>query len=221
MNNDILETEINLINSELEIVKNVFLETVNLIPLFDIADSKVLPYGLKPHTRSISWIAEQVIAQQAKLNAGKLGITDVDIDFPDADVIDCVIVKGANRYPVNIKIFQIPSSNSINDIASLTRLYEFYNEGISNRISYVCFGFEFDNVSVKLSTDVNNLIVFSPQLADKFYINLGNNKIQFKYKHPTTERTRNEFLEILKPEYDALIKLQNERKEARKNAKPK
>lgn len=219
MVNNLLQTEVNLINKELEIVKNIFLETVNLIPSFDITDSKVLPYGLKPHTRSISWVAEQVIAQQAKLNAGKLGITDVDIDFPDADLIDCVIVKGENRYPVNIKIFQIPSSNSINDIASLTRLYEFYNESISNRISYVCFGFEFNNVSVKLSTDVDNLIVFSPQFADKFYFNLGNNKVQFKYKHTLAIRNRSEFLQILKPEYDALIKLQNERKEARRNAK--
>ena len=215
----VIKSEVDVINDELLLIRNIFQATIKLIPTFDITDSKLLPYGLKPHTRSISWIVEQVIAQQAKANANALGISDVIIDFGDTDVIDCVVVKGENRYPVNIKIFQIPSSNSINDIASLTKLYEFYNERITNRISYVCFGFEFDNVSVELNVDADNLIIFSPQFADRFYFNLGNNKIQFKYKHILTTRTRNEFLQILKPEYDALIELQNRRREARGNAR--
>lgn len=214
-----LQFETDTINSELAIVKEVFLQTVSIIPTFNIADSELLPYGLNPHTRSISWIAEQVIAQQAKANAEKLGISDVEIDFGDTDVIDCVIVKGENRYPVNIKIFQIPSTNNRNDIASLTRLYEFYNENSENRISYICFGFEFNDFSVKFSSDNDNLIVFSPQFADDFYFNVGNNKIQFRYNHNPVPRTRDDFLEILKPEYDALIRLQTERREARRNAR--
>lgn len=48
MNNDILQTEINLITIEMEIIKTIFLATVNLIPSFDITNKEVLPYGLRP-----------------------------------------------------------------------------------------------------------------------------------------------------------------------------
>ncbi len=39
-----------------------------ILPVFKITDEKILPYGLKSHTRSISWLAEQVITQQTKYN---------------------------------------------------------------------------------------------------------------------------------------------------------
>lgn len=29
--------------------------------LFNITDEDILPYGLKPHTQSVSWLVEQVI----------------------------------------------------------------------------------------------------------------------------------------------------------------
>lgn len=213
------KSEISIIESELKTVKEIFLATLKLIPKFDITDTKVLPFGLKEHTRSVSWIAEQVIAQQAKLNAKKLDISDVELDFSPTGVIDCIIIKDKFRYAVNIKIFQLPFANKKNDISSLTKLYDFYKQNSYNRIIYVCFGFKFEKLSVKFSTENEDLIVFSPQLAEEFYFNLGNNKIQFKYKHTPVARTRDEFLQILKPENDALIQQQNERKEKRKNAK--
>lgn len=58
-----LKNEIALIVREMEIVRSIFQATVKLIPSFDITDSKVLPYGLWAHTRSIAWIVEQVITQ--------------------------------------------------------------------------------------------------------------------------------------------------------------
>ena len=67
-----MNDEIELINQELQCVQDVFLDLLNILPSFNITDEKVLPYGLKPHTRSISWIVEQVIVQQMKYNIGKL-----------------------------------------------------------------------------------------------------------------------------------------------------
>ncbi|CAN5678820.1 hypothetical protein BH24ACI2_BH24ACI2_01450 [soil metagenome] len=77
-----LKTEVNLIENEMAIVKDIFLATVNFIPSFNITDEKILPCGLRAHTRSISWIVEQVITQQAKFHALQLGITDVEFDMP-------------------------------------------------------------------------------------------------------------------------------------------
>src|SRR3989344_6071494 len=45
-------------------IKNLEILCKNLLkilPNFDITDKNILPYGLKPHTRSVSWLVEQVI----------------------------------------------------------------------------------------------------------------------------------------------------------------
>lgn len=102
-----LKVEKLLILQEMEIIKTIFTATVNLIPSFNITDEKVLPYGLRAHTRSISWIVEQVITQQAKFHAKKLGITDVDFNMPDTCLHDCIIETGENRYFVNVKIHNV------------------------------------------------------------------------------------------------------------------
>ena len=59
-------------------MQDLFLRVMQIIPSFDVADPKILPYGLKPHTRSVSWIAEQVIALQAKDKSEKPGIQNKD-----------------------------------------------------------------------------------------------------------------------------------------------
>ena len=62
-----VKDETELIVGEMATVNAIFLSTVDILPSFDITDPKVLPYGLKAHTRSISWIVEQVITQQNKV----------------------------------------------------------------------------------------------------------------------------------------------------------
>ena len=59
--------DIDLIKEELLLMKDLFMRVIQIVPDFDIADSKILPYGLKPHTRSVSWIVEQVIVQKPSL----------------------------------------------------------------------------------------------------------------------------------------------------------
>ena len=83
--------EIDLINAELATMKDLFARVVQIIPSFDITNPDILPYGLKPHTRSVSWIAEQVIVQQAKYNRVALGIDDVDFSMPDTSLHDYIV----------------------------------------------------------------------------------------------------------------------------------
>ncbi|PKL49378.1 MAG: hypothetical protein CVV39_02955 [Planctomycetes bacterium HGW-Planctomycetes-1] len=109
--------EIELIKEEMATVKKIFLGVVDEIPSFDITDTKILPYGLRAHTRSISWIVEQVITQQAKYRAKRLGIDDVDINLPDTCLHDCVIHKNTKRYFVNVKIHN-KVKNTISSVAS-------------------------------------------------------------------------------------------------------
>lgn len=56
-----VKDETALIMGEMTTVKAILLSVVDILPSFDITDPKVLPYGLRVHTRSISWIVEQVI----------------------------------------------------------------------------------------------------------------------------------------------------------------
>ena len=202
MKDIILEQEVSLINSELSEIKNIFCDVVKLIPSFDIADEKVLPYGLKPHTSSISWIVEQVISQQTKYHAAKLGLSMVDIDIPDTSLHDCVIEKDSKKFYVNIKIHQTTGKNNKNDIAAVEKLYMQYSSNPNYRLIYATFGFYFDNLTVHFVEDAVG--VFSPQFLP-IYVNPRNDKIQSYYQHKPIYRSREDFLQSLKTNSKSII----------------
>ncbi len=51
-------SDIDLVKEDLLVMKDFFTRVIQIVPDFDITDPKILPYGLKPHTRSVSWIVE-------------------------------------------------------------------------------------------------------------------------------------------------------------------
>jgi hypothetical protein len=197
-----MKAEIDLINEELEIVKNICLNLLNILPNFNITDEKILPYGLKPHTRSISWIVEQVIVQQMKYNAVKLGLSDIKYDMPDTCLHDCEIRINENRYFVNIKTHNVKGKKNKNDISAVEKLYIQYQTNPNYRLIYACFGIDFKNINI--SFDKNHLHCFTPQFMP-IYVNPRNDKIQATYHHNITHRTREEFLLELKNNSKSII----------------
>ena len=197
-----LTTEVQLIASELEAVKEIFTQVVAILPSFDLTDSSVLPYGLKPHTRSISWIVEQVITQQTKFHAGKLGLTAVDIDMPDTSLHDCVITQAQHTYYVNVKIHNADGRDNKNDIAAVEKLYMQYNLNPKYRLIYAIFGVQFKNLTIGFVQD--SVHVFSPQFLP-IYANPRNDKIQAFYHHQPTHRTRKEFLKQLRDNSKSIV----------------
>ena len=195
--------EIDLINAELATMKDLFARVVQIIPSFDITNPEILPYGLKPHTRSVSWIAEQVIVQQAKYNRIGLGIGDVDFSMPDTSLHDCV-VEGASdeKYYVNIKITNARGRRNKNDIAAVEKLYMQYRANPGYRLIYAVFGFTFDNTTISFAND--GIHTFSPQFLP-VYVNPRNDKIQAYYHAEPEERTRDEFLELLQTESRSIV----------------
>ena len=194
--------EIKIINEDIGILKELFSNVINILPSFNITDPKVLPYGLKPHTRSISWIAEQVITQQAKFNAKRLELDEVDIDMPDTSLHDCIIYANKRRYFVNIKIHNIEKKANKNDIAAVEKLYMQYNENPEYRLVYCCFGVIFRGVVVSFSRDY--IAAFSPQFLP-IYVNPRNDKIQAYYRHDPIYRSRKEFLDLLRKNSKSII----------------
>jgi hypothetical protein len=96
----------NILN-DLKIVKDIYKNLITILPSFNITNEKILPYGLKSHTRSVSWLVEQVVTQQTKYNKEKLKLDDVNFDMPDTCLHDYIITKNNKTYYVNIKIHNI------------------------------------------------------------------------------------------------------------------
>ena len=189
--------EIQRINRELDTAREFFRRVAEIIPEFDITNPKILPYGLKPHTRSVSWIAEQVIVQQAKYNREKLKVLDVDFEFPDTSLHDCVILRNRSRkIYVNIKMTNASRKTSArNDIAAVENLYMQYRANRSYRLVYVVFGLTFNNTEIQFVNE--SIHTFSPQFLP-IYVNPRNDKIQANYYAAPVERTRASFLDLLK-----------------------
>ena len=173
----------------------LFRNVIEFIPSFDITDPKVLPYGLKPHIRSVSRIVEQVITQQTKYHRKELNLQDVDIDLPDTCLYDCEIKKEGKIYFVNVKITNVGTRDNKNDIAVVEKLYMQYHTNPDYRLIYAVLGFKFRNINISFVKDYIHM--FSPQFLP-IYVNTRNDKIQAYYKADPEERTRGEFLRLLR-----------------------
>ncbi len=185
------------IEKDLRFIQDISKKIILILPEFNITDSKVLPYGLKPHTRSVSWIVEQVIVQQSKLNCAKLGLEDVDFNLPDTSLHDCVIKTKYKNYYVNIKVSDTTKGikNNKNDISAVEKLFMQYTTNKKYDLIFACFGIKFNNLTI--SFDSNYLHIFSPQFLP-IYVNPRNDKIQAKYDAKVEPRSRKKFLDELR-----------------------
>lgn len=186
----------NKIKDIIEFLSTAFTKLVKDIEKFEIVGNKLLPFGFKPHTRSISWIAEQVILQQAKIKAKELGFKDVIFSKQDTDVFDCIIIDKSNRKIfVNVKITNIDGRHNKNDISAAERLYNFLIDSDELGLFYVVLGIKFDNTKVEFSKD--QIFVFNPISLPDVYVNPKNAKLQAYYDAKPITRTKREFLDLL------------------------
>ena len=194
--------EITEIVDDIAYVEALFKNLLKILPNFSITDEKILPYGLKPHTRSVSWLVEQVIVQQTKFRAKELKIDDVNFNLPDTCLHDCEIASNGKKYYVNVKIHNMGGKENKNDISAVEKLYFQYVANPKYNLIYACFGIRFENI--KVCFDKNYLVLFSPQFMP-IYVNPRNDKIQATYRHATILRSRKEFLELLKKNSKSII----------------
>ena len=180
---------------EIEVLRSVYQRLFQFLPSFDITDKTVLPYGLKPHTRSVSWLVEQVITQQTKYRKKELELEAVDFDVPDTCLHDCKIIKNGKSFYVNVKVHNVNGTENKNDIAAVEKLYMQYSANPDYNLVYACFGIQFQNITIHFDTSYMEL--FSPQFLP-IYVNPRNDKIQAYYKHQPEYRTRSEFMQLLR-----------------------
>jgi len=197
-----MDKQMKKIIRDIKFVSNVYKKLITLLPSFNVTDRKVLPYGLKPHTRSVSWLVEQVITQQTKYRAKQLGLNEVDFNMPDTCLHDCEIKVKRRIYYINVKIHNVVMKENKNDIAAVEKLYMQYATNFSYNLIYACFGISFENINIKF--DPHYLCLFSPQFLP-IYVNPRNDKIQAYYHHEPVYRTREEFLKLLRDSSKSII----------------
>lgn len=190
----IVDKQIELVLSNLSKIQDLCTALVSNVSSFEVANSKALPYGLKPHTRSVSWLVEQVLVQRFKLDADKFGIGEVNYDLPDTALHDLTVNLGHETLYINLKAHQAEKKANKNDISAVEKLYNAYVQDPNYNLYYAAFGIKFSERSVVFLKDAVHC--FSPQFLP-IYVNPRNDKIQAFYHHEPVIRSRKEFINEL------------------------
>lgn len=191
------------IQYDADVLKYSFLFWAKKIKKFQILSKKLIPDGLKPHTRSISWLAEQVLVQTAKYSVLRK-ISKVVPASSDINLYDCKIILNGHPVLVNVKVTQ--GSDNKNDLNQAVRLYELFKKQPHSRLFYVILKIKFKNNFIYF-LDESPTVIFAPWIAD-IYVNPKNGHLQANYYHSPKKRTTKEFVKILSrdPKVKKLLK---------------
>ena len=109
--------------------------TSSIVPGFKVLDEELVPEGLNPHTRSICWLAEQVILQNLKANKTSFSLSKVDYPVSDISPWDSALyfTDLKEEVYVNIKVSDVAKPRRRNDIASVVRAYPTSEEYVVNK----------------------------------------------------------------------------------------
>ena len=193
----ITNQQIRKIQQELERIFTIFI--TKKIPLFEVLRKEYLPEGLKPHTRSICWLAEQVILQNVKKFSTNFGLTDFEYPLSDISPWDSKFKinncsEGKDVF-VNIKVTDSTKPIRRNDISSVKTLLNFYKNNCEPLIYFVVIRLKFEDNVIKFVEPI--IVRYYPWVKD-FVVNPRNEHIQSVYEAEIEERSIPDFLKILK-----------------------
>ena len=189
-----VDKQVSQVLTNLSKIQALCVSLVENVSSFEAASAKALPFGLKPHTRSVSWLVEQVLVQRFKLDAESMGVGEVNYDLPDTALHDLIIQLGDDVLYINLKAHQSEKKANKNDISAVEKLYNAYMQDDSYNLYYAAFGIKFSGRNVVFLKDAVHC--FSPQFLP-IYVNPRNDKIQAFYHHEPVIRTRSDFLKEL------------------------
>ena len=177
-------------------LEEIFTKLIKDVPSFEVLNKDVLPYGLKQHTRSICWLAEQVILQNVKKRVGEYGVSDYQDPASDISAWDaCLGINGcANPAFINIKVSDVTRPVRRNDIASVQKLLTFYRENPQALLFYVVIMLEFEGNRIHFRKQP--VVRYYPWIGD-FVVNSRNHHIQSVYETSIVERSVKDFLALV------------------------
>ena len=181
-------------------LKNLARKILNEISFEVINPESKIPLGFKKHTRSISWLAEQVISQHLMVNKKKYDLEKFEISETDISVFDFKIKfkDFKDIIYVNSKITWVQQKKQRNDMSSIKKLYTFYKENKNAKLFYLIFAFDYFGSKNNKIKFLDNIICGEYIKMKDFYLNPRNEHLQAFYDVENIERSYDEFLEIIK-----------------------
>ena len=181
-------------------LKNLARKILNEISFEVINPESKIPLGFKKHTRSISWLAEQVISQHLMVNKKKYDLEKFEISETDISVFDFKIKfkDFKDIIYVNSKITWVQQKKQRNDMSSIKKLYTFYKENKNAKLFYLIFAFDYFGSKNNEIKFLDNIICGEYIKMKDFYLNPRNEHLQAFYDVKNIERSYDEFLEIIK-----------------------
>lgn len=165
-----------------------------------------IPFGFKKHTRSISWLAEQVVVQHLKFNREKYNIDVIEESDSDLNVWDFrmrfkngQVISNAPLIYVNFKITwcNAKKHSSPNDMSSIKKLKQFLTDNENVKLYYLVFPFDYYGPK-------NNTIKFQDNVKcgeyikmKDFYYNPRTETIQAHYDVEQVDRSCKDFLNLI------------------------
>ncbi len=172
------------------------------IDSFEILDQSLVPQGLKPIARSISWLVEQIVVQNLRKGGSACGISSVTDPPHDLTQYDCVLklVGDTVPYHLNVKT-SLTTTNASGrfDVSKAPKLVELYGSNHDLALLVAILKVEMVGVTVTFK----DLIVFNVAWTSDIYYNRANHNLQATGDGRQTRRTNSEFVEELKSKMKA------------------
>jgi hypothetical protein len=178
-------------------IKNAVECVLKKIGEFKILDEKLVPYGLKPIARSISWLIEQMIVQNLKKYKDECGVMEVEDPPHGLTQYDCILTlkEHARKYYVNIKTSLTITDETGNfDISKAHKLVKLYGEMPDIVLLVAIAKVTIEGVHIKFGEP----IVFNVAWVPNIYYNRANHNLQSKANGTQTPRSNDEFIKELK-----------------------
>lgn len=187
-----------IIRDIIRATREVFNRFLDKVSSFQVLSPEVIPYGLKPHTRSICWLAEQVIVQNIEAMADKLRLKNFEYPKSDISIWD-VRFSFKQVYPdhkvhINIKVANVMMPQRKNDFASVKTLLRFFDREQDPILLCVIFPFQFQNTNIKF---IGKPIVINYTWIDDFVVNPRNEHLQALFNCGEEVRTSQEFVKLI------------------------
>ena len=162
----------------------------------EILSSDCIPEGIKPHTRSIAWIAEQVIIQGIRKHIDQTSFEYLQNEESDTALNDCRAKIGNDEILINIKV-TTATKRTKNDINKAYKLYKLFVDKPDTLLFYVIMKMKFTSNQVELVNDPPT--VFYIPYIKSIYVNPSNHHLQADYYDTPVVRSVKEFTdEIIK-----------------------
>jgi len=174
-----------------KIVKKISFDVIN--------PTSLIRYGLRPHTRSISWLAEQIISQHIKYYQNQYNIEKFEESKTDISVWDFKI--RFKNFPItlyiNSKITNLHQKKQRNDMSSIKKLYSFLQNNKNVKLLYLIFPFEFKGKLGNRIEFSNKTIIGEYIKMKDFYLNPRNEHLQAFYDVENIERNYEDFIKLI------------------------